>query len=188
MWRQQIIFEEVPWLLITELRKVSSFQRVFFFLLHLNGWNSPCEGLEQPEHTSIWKVLHSFPITWETRGQVLHQCFLGDRFSCRVHCRDGQAKDFPKRDKLRLTDGRHADWWHITCRKTIFSSKRFIQDPAFRHTHAHTRTHAPSMTLACSLYYEHDPPWTQQFVTATVNATQVERHPQSGGSSNCLDK
>lgn len=107
----------------TKKRFLVNFGKEFFFFflldlnmretIHLQSWSSqstPC----------IWKVLCSFPITWETCGQVLHQCFLGDRFSCRVHCWDGQAKDFPEWNKLRLTDGRHTDWWYITCRKTIF--------------------------------------------------------------------
>ena len=83
----------------------------FFSPIEFNhGMKCPYKVPGQPECASIWKVHHPFPVTWKTGGQVFHQCFLGDRFSCRVHCGDGQAKDFPKWDKLRLTDGRHTDW------------------------------------------------------------------------------
>lgn len=79
-----------------------------------------------------------FLVTWETGRQVFHQCFLGDRLSCRVHCGDGQAKDFPEWNKLRLTDGGHTDWWHITCRKTIFKWVASFKHPTICHTQACT--------------------------------------------------
>lgn len=81
----------------------------FFFLLHFNERNGPCQVPQRPAHMSVWKVIQPLPVTWETSGQVLRQCFLGDGFSRGVHCRDGQAQDFPEWNELRLTDGRHAD-------------------------------------------------------------------------------
>lgn len=54
--------------------------------------------------------------TWEECGEMLDECLLCDGLACGVHGRDGQAQDVPQRDKLGLTDRRHADWRHITCR------------------------------------------------------------------------
>lgn len=54
--------------------------------------------------------------TWKAGSEVLHQRLLVGRFVGSVHSRDGQAQDLPQRDELRLTDRRHADRRHITCR------------------------------------------------------------------------
>lgn len=144
-WRRQVSAEVTnTGALIFNYRTQKSFwsilAKIFVFLLDLNtrrtvhwrSWNSQSTW-------SIRKVRHSFPVTWETCGQVLHQCFLGDRFSRRVHCWDGQAKDFPEWNKLRLTDRWHTDWWHITCRKTIFKwAVHWKTWPCVTHTHTHT--------------------------------------------------
>lgn len=48
----------------------------------------------------LWNRIIKANRTWEAGSKVLHQSLLVDRLVGRVHRRDGQAQDLPKRDEL----------------------------------------------------------------------------------------
>lgn len=102
----------------------------------------------QPECASIWKYITLFLLPGKQVVWCSHQCFLRTGF-CRAHWVEMAKQRISQVIKLRLTDGRHTDWWYITCRKTITKAKEVHEDSTPSHyihfqTHTTTTTHSDS--------------------------------------------